>query len=130
MSGSGRTPAGLVGNFPIRFPTILPDPQSAQSDKRPISGENDPHYSPVAIQTLVPSSPFDDHGLSNFITSMDSYIEGSSGKSPSISDKLISGFGGLDSIRDALEKEGLSQEACELIVDEPKRRRDEETKGS
>ena len=116
VSGSGRTATKLGGNFSIRFPTILPDPQGAQPGKGPVGGENDHHYSPVAIQTLVPSPPLNGSGLSSFIATMDSYLDGSSGESTSTSNQLITQSSGMASIRRALEEEGVSEDARELIV--------------
>ena len=71
----------------------------------------------VAVQTLVPSPSFNGGDLSNFIATVDSYLDRSVGESTSTAHRFFSGSSGLAGIRSTLEKEGVSKEACKLIVD-------------
>ena len=102
MSGSGCFPTGLVGNLPLS--TILPDSQSALPNRRPAGEENDSRHSPVAVQTLVPSPSFNGGDLSNFIATVDSYLDRSIGESTPTGNRFFSGSSGLAGIRSTLER--------------------------
>ena len=121
VCGSRCLPASVVKQFPLRIPSFLSDFQGSEPSRKTRGGQDVNYNSPVAISSLVSNVTFNVDRVPNPVTPKPGNSNKPSGGAPSTDFELVSGSSGLDSIRKALEKEGLSSEACELIAGSRKR---------
>lgn len=120
LPSGGCLPASVVKQFPLRIPPFLSHCQGTEPGGKAISGQDVDHNSPVAISALVSIDPLNGSGMPNSATPVTDDSIGPLGKPTSSGRKLLLGSSGLDSVRDTLEKEGVSKDACKLIVESRK----------